>query len=273
MHTNIFSEIIVTGILQICRVNFSSYSDSGTGGKINRPYAALYLKIQGRTTYTNASGVYLSDPDHIVFLPKGCSYQVKFEELGECYLVEFDTEQVSGDILSIPLENRDTLVHHLTRLENLWLFRRPSYLPRAMAELYGMLTRLDELTNSAYIPSEKFRLIRPAMDYLEAHYDDPGLRVEQLSSLAGVSEAYFRRLFHEVYHVSSVQYLRSVRVSRAKGLLSGKYASMEEVARQAGFSSVYHFSKTFRLLTGQTPSSFAASRRAGAIEKNNAAKE
>ena len=31
-----------------------------------------------------------------------------------------------------------------------------------------------------------------------------------------------------------------------------------EQARQAGFSSVYHFSKTFHLLTGQTPSSFAA---------------
>ena len=177
MNTNIFSEIIVTGIQQICRVNFSTPSDSGYGCKKNRPYAALYMKMQGRTTYTNEQGVFLSDPEHIVFLPKGCSYRVNFEEFGECYLVEFDTERQGTDILSIPIENRDTLVHHLTRLENLWLFRRPSYLPRAMAELYSMLVKLDELTNSAYIPSEKFRLIRPAMDYLEAHSDDPSLRV------------------------------------------------------------------------------------------------
>lgn len=272
MNTNIFSEIIVTGIQQICRVNFSTPSDSGYGCKKNRPYAALYMKMQGRTTYTNEQGVFLSDPEHIVFLPKGCSYRVNFEEFGECYLVEFDTERQGTDILSIPIENRDTLVHHLTRLENLWLFRRPSYLPRAMAELYSMLVKLDELTNSAYIPSEKFRLIRPAMDYLEAHYDDPSLRVEQLAALSGVSDAYFRRLFRAVYHVSPVQYLRSVRVSRAKALLSVEYSSMEEVARQAGFSSVYHFSRTFHLLTGQTPSSFAAAHRAEDMRKN-AAKE
>lgn len=258
MQTRVFSELIVTGIQSVCRVHLPA--PMRCSPRQNRPYGALYLKQSGRTTYQSGKSVFVSDPNHLLFLPKGSSYQVFLEEPGECLRLEFDTVQTGGDILSIPVADTAELQHRMTRLESLWLFKRPAYLPKALSEVYGMLAQLDELTHSAYLPSPKHRLLQPALDYLQAHCADPSLRISQLSQAAGLSETYFRRLFHEAYHASPIQYLRAMRVSRAQAILSGEFASIESVAAATGFSSVYHFCKTFRQLTGQTPGAYAASR-------------
>lgn len=256
MHSTVFSELIVHRILTACRVRFS-IEGTTRGEKKNRPYHAMYLKIGGSTTYHTPKAVYLSDPSHLVFLPKGSTYTVSFDEPGECFLVEFDADIVATDILSIPLNNPAALINSFTRLERLWLFKKPSYLPKAMSALYGLFAMLDELTSPAYISSERYRFIESGMKYLETHYADPDLSIGQLADAAGISQVYFRRLFKEIYSVSPIQYIRTVRIEKAKAMLCGEYASIEEVAYAVGFSNPYHFCKTFRQITGQPPSAYA----------------
>lgn len=256
MKSNVFSEMMVTEIREACRVNLT---DLYSGLKVNRPCSALYVKLGGRTTYQNETGLYVCDPEHIVYLPEGCTYRVSFEVPGECYRIEFNAKSVDSGILSIPIKDNSAMLNLITRLERLWLFKKPSYLPKAMSVLYQIFAMLDELTNTSYVSSERYQLIAAGLKYLEDHYDDPALRLEQIAEAAGISEVYFRRLFKEIFHTSPVQYIRNVRIGKAKALLSGEYSTIEDVAYAVGFTNKYHFSKTFRQITGQTPSDFVES--------------
>jgi len=256
MTSNVFSEMMVTEIREVCRVNLS---DLYGGPKHNRPCSAIFLKLCGRTTYQDAFGTYVSDPEHIVYLPGGSNYRVNFDAPGECFRIQFDEKDVHPGILSIPVKDNSAILNQMVRLEKLWLFKKPSYLPKAMSVLYQILAMLDELTNTSYVSSERYQLIEAGLKYLEDHFDDPALRLEQIAEAAGVSEVYFRRLFKEIFHTSPVQYIRNVRIGKAKALLSGEHSTIEDVAYAVGFTNKYHFSKTFRQITGQTPRDFVES--------------
>lgn len=255
-----FSDMIVTNLCAVGRVNFHNLTICNTA---NRRFNALYLKLSGYTTYESNGVTHVSDANHIVFLPKGSSYTVNFRELGECFRLEFDSNQEGTDIISIRIHHAATFLNSMLRMENLWLFKKPGYLPRCMSTLYSMLAQMDELTNSAYSPSSKAQLIGEALSHLEANYADADLAIGDMAQAAGISEVYFRRLFGEVYHTSPSRYLRNVRIEKAKDLLTGDFSSIDEIARSVGFASIYHFSKSFRQLTGQTPSAYARTIRLG----------
>ncbi|HML47254.1 MAG TPA: AraC family transcriptional regulator, partial [Clostridia bacterium] len=252
--SDVFSQMVVTRICSICRVNLTKQD---SGGMKNRPVNAIYIKVRGKTTYSSVDGTHVSDANHVVFLPKGSTYYVRFDEPGECFRIEFDADPADIHILSIDVKNPLSLIHHITKLENLWLFKKPGYLPHTMQTLYGVLAHLDELTSTAYIPSEKFRLIEEAVRHLEDNYSDPGLRISTLAKIAGISEVYFRRVFNEIYHVQPARYIRNIRIERAKELLLSDFGSIDEIAHAVGFSNIYHFYKTFKQIMGQTPTDFA----------------
>ena len=249
-----FANLTITGISTVCRMNLINARSFRMS---NRPHHALYLKLEGKTVYECEGADYPCDPEHVVFLPKGSSYQVRLEKPGIAFRVEFDSAESVCGIRSIYVKNPLDIIHTLVRLENLWLFKKEAYLPRAMSEMYALLAQLHLNMRSAYIPADRQQKLEPAMRYLEKHFDDPSLRIERLAEEAGISEAYFRRLFTEVYKISPGQYIRSIRIERAKSLLAGETVSVEEAALAAGFTNIYHFSRTFRQLTGETPSAYA----------------
>lgn len=254
MENGIFSKLVITSVADVCRVNFR---DMGVGTKQNRPMSAIYLKCSGRTTYTDQKGVYVCDSQHLVYLPKGSSYSVSFDVPGECFRIEFDTDVTYDGILSIPISNNATLANEFSRLEKLWLFKKTSYFPKAMSVLYGIFADLDAMITPVYVSNENYRIISGGMKYLETHLDDSSLRIGNLAEASNVSEAYFRRIFGRVYHQSPIDYIRAIRIEKAKSLLSGEYSTIEDVAYAVGFSSLAHFSKTFRQIMGQSPSDYA----------------
>lgn len=68
---------------------------------------------------------------------------------------------------------------------------------------------------------------------------------------------YFRKVFTRVYGESPIKYLRTVRIKKAKELLIGDDASIGRIAEMTGYSSVYTFSKMFKLETGVSPTEYA----------------
>lgn len=52
------------------------------------------------------------------------------------------------------------------------------------------------------------------------------------------------------------QYILELRIKHAKELLIGDVIAINRVAELCGFSGVYHFYRTFRQMTGQTPTDY-----------------
>ena len=84
------------------------------------------------------------------------------------------------------------------------------------------------------------------------------LTLEQIASAAGVHPVYLAREFRRFNGCTIGEYIRRLRVERARRLLSSSDESLATIAAGAGFSDQSHFSRTFKRLTGMTPAQYRA---------------
>jgi AraC-like DNA-binding protein len=90
--------------------------------------------------------------------------------------------------------------------------------------------------------------------------------VGRLARVSHVSEAHFARSFKEAFGVPPHRYLLTRRIERATALLRDTDLSITEIAFQTGWGSLGTFGRTFRDVTGETPSTVRARARAAAHE-------
>ncbi|MDR2851886.1 MAG: AraC family transcriptional regulator [Burkholderiaceae bacterium] len=97
------------------------------------------------------------------------------------------------------------------------------------------------------------RHVRKAQEYLNTHAHEP-IQAEQLASAAGISLRSLYAGFKEFCGVSPMQYLKSLRLERARAdLLSGN-ASVGAAALRWGFGHLGRFSADYRQRYGESPS-------------------
>jgi len=100
------------------------------------------------------------------------------------------------------------------------------------------------------------RLLR-AKDRMDAasHEEWP---VSRLAKVSGVSEAHFARSFKDAFGLPPHRYLLTRRIERAKALLRDTDLPITEIAFQTGWNSLGTFGRTFRDITGASPSELRA---------------
>jgi transcriptional regulator GlxA family with amidase domain len=88
--------------------------------------------------------------------------------------------------------------------------------------------------------------------------------VERLARVSGVSEAHFARSFKQAFGVPPHRYLLTRRIERATALLRETDRAITEVAFETGWESLGTFGRTFRDITGESPSVVRQQARAAA---------
>jgi transcriptional regulator GlxA family with amidase domain len=108
------------------------------------------------------------------------------------------------------------------------------------------------------------RLLR-AKDWMDAasHEEWP---VARLASVSGVSEAHFARSFKDAFGVPPHRYLLTRRIERAAALLRDTELPITEIAFLTGWNSLGTFGRTFRDVTGESPSELRAREKAARHE-------
>jgi transcriptional regulator GlxA family with amidase domain len=86
--------------------------------------------------------------------------------------------------------------------------------------------------------------------------------VPRLARVSGVSEAHFARSFKDAFGVPPHRYLLTRRIERAKALLRDTDLPIIEIAFQTGWNSLGTFGRTFRDVTGESPSELRAREKA-----------
>ena len=90
--------------------------------------------------------------------------------------------------------------------------------------------------------------------------------VGRLAGVSGVSEAHFARSFKQAFGVPPHRYLLTRRIERATALLRDTELSITEIAFHTGWESLGTFGRTFRDITGESPSAIRARTKATAHE-------
>jgi AraC family transcriptional regulator len=86
------------------------------------------------------------------------------------------------------------------------------------------------------------------------------ISLAEVAEFAEVQPVSLARAFRKTYHCTVGDYVRRLRIESACQKLSSSDASLVEIALSAGFSEQSHFSRTFKRLTGLTPSEYRSSR-------------
>ena len=86
--------------------------------------------------------------------------------------------------------------------------------------------------------------------------------VSRLARVSGVSEAHFARSFKDAFGAPPHRYLLTRRIEHAAALLRDTDLPITEIALIAGWSSLGTFGRTFRDVTGESPSELRARERA-----------
>ena len=97
--------------------------------------------------------------------------------------------------------------------------------------------------------------LKRVMEFVQADLAGP-FTVEGLAQVAGVSPRHFIRAFQESAGQTPLRFVHTLRVERAKQLLTDPRRTATDVALDCGFSHAQHFSNAFKKATGVTPSDF-----------------
>lgn len=97
--------------------------------------------------------------------------------------------------------------------------------------------------------------VRAAQDHLREHFADP-VRVADLARLAGLSPSHFAALFRRATGSGVIEYVKRLRMSRARELLVTGSAPIRDIAGAVGYDDPFYFSRQFRAVHGCSPTTY-----------------
>lgn len=97
--------------------------------------------------------------------------------------------------------------------------------------------------------------VRAAQDHLREHFADP-VRVADLARLAGLSPSHFAALFRRATGSGVIEYVKRLRMARARELLATRTDPVRDVAGAVGYDDPFYFSRQFRAVHGCSPTTY-----------------
>lgn len=97
--------------------------------------------------------------------------------------------------------------------------------------------------------------IQYALQYIPAHLNE-GIRVSELAERFKLSANYFSQRFHQETGTTYVNYVKMLRLKRAKEMLVKTDNSLQKIARETGLQNAQYFCKFFKAETKMTPSQY-----------------
>ncbi|QGN33122.1 AraC family transcriptional regulator [Microlunatus sp. Gsoil 973] len=102
--------------------------------------------------------------------------------------------------------------------------------------------------------TEPLRLVQ---DHLRQHLTAP-VRIPELAELAGFSPSHFSARFRAFTGYSVIEYVKRLRMARARQLLITSDRTIAEIATAVGYRDAFYFSRVFRAVNQTSPSAFRA---------------
>lgn len=118
-------------------------------------------------------------------------------------------------------------------------------------EYQQLIEQINQLkSNRHYDAVEKMQ------EYIKNKFQDANLSVELIADKAGYTPSYFTRIFKEISGVYINDYIRQVRINKAKELLSIPDCKISDIPALIGLNNLCHFSTVFKKDVGLTPSAY-----------------
>ena len=201
-------------------------------------------KTEGAILHITNSGVNLSKVSALMNR-RDLDFSVKSISKGTCFMVK-----IANDY-----DGTDTAVPNQTSIHS-----KP--LPRYFKEIHKRLTNyFDNVSNIEAIAESKGQnegiFIRKVNLVIQSNLDNASFTIDELANAMALSRTQLFRKIKCLTQMSPSTYLRFTRLHSAKELLQQQEGyNVSDVCYKVGFSSVSHFTRSFKKQFGATPSTF-----------------
>ena len=253
----VVTESLIKGQNWFTRNNFYSCI-----GKPKPSHTFLWFKnCSGKITDTNGNELFV-EKNQIAFMSKGIEYTVEF----------FDTAPNQTDTVVFHFQLADTFNKQITPTVSPQICIKSVSKELALSidnaadEFNKNIVCLPFITSVIYwlfglaserqkqrVVSHKFKYIQEGIELMENNSDKT---LNEIAKICGVSEGHFRKLFREYSGENPIEFRQKYRIEKAKQLLLLDTQSIGEIAEELHFSDIYHFSKTFKKVTGISPQKY-----------------
>lgn len=171
-----------------------------------------------------------------------------FSALRDCSLLSADQ----------PISRLRSTSQTFDRLKQIFEQPRPGvvrHATRAVGEFLALLFDLSTHPDTASVTAED-EMMRAAMGLLAAPQEGRWLSAEEVAARVGMAYETFRKRFKRSIGLPPARYQMQKKIERACASLYQGPSSLKRLAADLGFFDEFHFSKAFRQVVGQPPSSY-----------------
>ncbi|MGP4039461.1 AraC family transcriptional regulator [Gracilibacillus sp. D59] len=217
------------------------------------------IRIGGKTyPLTKGDAFFVEIPsDHCYYLPEE---SVRWDFL---YFTVYGNEALHhfrhitekyGHILRLPIHA--TPIKHILRMLDKLETTGISHGYEASGYAYSFLMECLQYLEYEQRQEEQLPVaIAKAVSFIEKNYAED-ISLNDIVAISGLSKYHFTRLFSTSVNETPIQYLTKVRIQHALDLLQNSEKSIEEIAKEVGYTSSNYFSKVFKHLLNETPSAY-----------------
>lgn len=127
-------------------------------------------------------------------------------------------------------------------------------LRRAMRDKYS--GKLDVKEEHVKVKSADEKLLEKVEVFVQKELANPDLSVELIASEIGVSRSHLHRKLKQLTNQNPSDYIKNTRLRHAAYLLTNKNIAVSEAGYATGFSSLSHFSNSFKEFYGMSPTKY-----------------
>jgi AraC-like DNA-binding protein len=122
-------------------------------------------------------------------------------------------------------------------------------------EFLSYLVKYVEQSNETAVPNHQHVHVIKTKQYIEEHFSQ-NIKLTDIAAETYVSMYYLSHLFKEYTGYSPMNYLSSLRISKAQDLLAYSEYSISEISTIVGYDDLQHFSNAFKKRTGLSPRAY-----------------
>lgn len=147
-------------------------------------------------------------------------------------------------IRNVKRKQQETLAAYLTLLENK---------DKQVSDVYG-----GNMKTSLQIASDEEDdvMMKRIIQFIESHLSDSEIGIVEMSEAAAVSRSSLNRKMKKMLGLTPAEFLRETRIKHAQRFLLESNKGVSEIAYACGFTDPKYFGKTFKAITGMSPSEY-----------------
>ena len=100
------------------------------------------------------------------------------------------------------------------------------------------------------------RMVRQAKEYIDQHFMEPNLSLDEVASQVNLSSSHFSMVFSQEACQTFKEYLTEIRIKKAKEMLRTTSLSSNDISYQVGYNDPHYFSYVFKKNTSFSPTEF-----------------